>query len=358
MIEAALFFARWLAARVRTGRPVRVSIRDAYVLYVAWSCLAGMLVFGAVVFGIERGAGTPRTFIDCLFHVASAVSSTGLITLDTSTLQAGSNVVIFLSMLVFANTLLITQVPVVLRILRVRASRAAAGARRTALDTARAALAAPPHALDAATLDAAPERSPAFGLVISEVAAGNASTLRMAPRQVGAAPAAARTLSSVFAGSPTKRSPTKRGGTQFLQTDAVVRACAASGMSPATAALLDQYRDARAEDARLSGALESFLAGPDFLGYHWCLALGVGYYALIVLSGFVCICAWGAASASARALLASNGNVSLPWFSAYHVVSLFTNTGLMLITDNMIQFGRDKFFVVTSGVIASLGFSF
>ena len=121
MLEATRLFLSWFVRRVRTGSPVHLSIRDTFILYVGWSCFLGSLLLGLIVYGIERGAGGSVAYVDCLFHVASAVSSTGLITLDTSALQRGSNGVIFLSMLVFANTLLVTQVPVVLRICRVRA---------------------------------------------------------------------------------------------------------------------------------------------------------------------------------------------------------------------------------------------
>ena len=106
---------------MRLRAPVRLSIRDTYVLYVAWSCLLLSLVAGGILCGVERGAGSSPAYVDCLFQVASAVSSTGLIVLDTSQLQAGSHAILFLSMALCANTLLVTQVPVVLRILRERA---------------------------------------------------------------------------------------------------------------------------------------------------------------------------------------------------------------------------------------------
>ena len=118
MIEAAIILvgeARALLARSGCCRPrgaapprpapVR-SVRSAYILFCAFYCLAWGLIGGAVMYAIELGAGTPRPYVDTLFTIASAASSTGLTSLDTSTLQLGSNVVIAVTMLLCANTLL------------------------------------------------------------------------------------------------------------------------------------------------------------------------------------------------------------------------------------------------------------
>jgi len=101
MIEAAIILLNearasrllWGDGALR-GAPARRSVRSAYILFCFFYCLAWGLVGGAVMFAIEQSAGTPRPYVDTLFTIASAASSTGLITLDTSTLQGGSNVLI------------------------------------------------------------------------------------------------------------------------------------------------------------------------------------------------------------------------------------------------------------------------
>ena len=325
-----------------------LTIRDTYILYVAYSCLFGMLILGGVFFGIERSAGAAPAFVDCLFHVASAMSSTGLITLDTSTLQAGSNVIIFFSMLVFANTLIVTQVPVVLRILRVRASRAAC-------DAEAARLAAVKKQLDEETLKQARVaiREVARAGVDSVLELGRSDQFTMAPKAAaGSRP-------------PLHQSMFTRGGQQKEPQAPPPTSDSGSERLPAIPtfplAVTDFLAAEGAHEAH-KRELDAFLERPDYCGYFWCFGLGIAYYFTIVFAGFVCFCAWGAASASARALLAKNatptGSTSLPWFSAYHSLSLFTNTGMMMVADNMVQFGRDPFFVVTSGVIAALGFSY
>jgi hypothetical protein len=360
MLEATRLFLSWFVRRVRTGSPVHLSIRDTFILYVGWSCFLGSLLLGLIVYGIERGAGGSVAYVDCLFHVASAVSSTGLITLDTSALQRGSNGVIFLSMLVFANTLLVTQVPVVLRICRVRASIAARDATARALAARGAALGAAGADLGAAAeLDEAQKRTRAAMIALSdatvvEAARGRQSRMKM--------PFAKRPPTSASSGANDSQAGEGTGAALTLDALVITPSSPPHGPSPPLPdAGLAEYAVDAAAHARHSAALASFLAQPDFLGYHWCLALALLYYVTIVLAGFVAFCSWGAASASARALLERNatpaGGTSLPWFAAYHSLSLFTNTGMMMISDNMVQFALDTFFVVTSGVIAALGFS-
>jgi len=373
MLEAARIFLEWVTARLRLRAPVRLSIRDTYVLYVAWSCLLLSLVAGGILCGVERGAGSSPAYVDCLFQVASAVSSTGLIVLDTSQLQAGSHAILFLSMALCANTLLVTQVPVVLRILRVRASRAAAAASAAALAARHAALEAAGQAAaaEAAAAAAQQERAQREAQLVDL----GALTMRVAPRSTrGALPAA---FSGTAAGassdgcappqpappspppSPPARAPPE--GRAFSADPAKeLAAVEAGGCDEAAVAA---YLAAKAAHEAHARALAAFLAGPELLGYHWCLFLGVGYYLIIVGAGFVAFCGWGAASASARALLERNatpagGTGQLAWFSLFHSLSLFTNSGFMMVADNMVQFGRDTFFVVASGVVAALGFSY
>jgi hypothetical protein len=121
MIEAALILGRSGWAQLRRLRAPPLTIRESYMVFVAVYCLVGSLVGGAILWGIERSHGTERPFVDCLFTVASTASCTGLITLDTSTLQTGSNVVILVAMLMYGNTLLLSTMPVCIRLRRARA---------------------------------------------------------------------------------------------------------------------------------------------------------------------------------------------------------------------------------------------
>jgi cell division protein FtsB len=350
---------------------VALSIREVFILYVAWSCLLGSLLLGWIVYGIERGAGGSAAYVDCLFHVASAASSTGLITLDTSALQAGSNAVIFLSMLVFANTLLVTQVPVVLRICRVRASIAARDAAAQELAAREAALGAAGAAAAAAAEQAEAEKRAAAMIEMSNVTVVVSRSPRARLKFTAASATGASDMESPRAHArayASKRSPSLGGGAGALPpANALVQPAPAAQPPEAAPAMaapdadVAKYAADVAAHERHKARLAAFLAQHDYLGYYWCIALALLYYCTIVFAGFVAFCAWGAASASARALLERNatpaGSTSLPWFAAYHSLSLFTNTGMIMIPDNMVQFGRDKFFVVTSGVIAVLGFS-
>ena len=129
MIEAAIVLigeARALALSLLYGAAPapRRSVRNAYIVFCALYCLVWSLVGGAVMYAIELYGGTPRPYVDTLFTIASAASSTGLTTLDTSTLRLGSNIVIAVTMLCCANTLLISAVPALFRLCRLRAARA------------------------------------------------------------------------------------------------------------------------------------------------------------------------------------------------------------------------------------------
>ena len=374
MLYAALIFYRWAAdfwasrwgPPAARGQPVPLSIRDSYIIAVAFSVLICGLAIGGAIHGVEVRGGASPAYVDCLYQAASALSSTGLIALDTSKLQAGSNILLFFSMLVFANTMLVTQVPVVLRILRVRASIAARDAKAAELDARSLSLNAEAVRAAQAAAEAAAQREERRLLEWSQQSKAQFPSARaplpsfLPPGRDDGAPAAAAERGAAAA-PPARPPPRPRGGplgTPSERSPPPLGKEAAAGV-PAEAAA---YYAARAQHDAHARALAAFLAQPDYLGYHYCLALGVGYYATIVLAGFVAFCAWGTASASARELLERNatpaGSTSLPWFSVFHSLSLFTNSGLMMVTDNMMQFGWDPFFVVTSGVIAALGFSY
>ena len=392
MIEASLIFVRWLTARIKAGRPVYVSIRDAFILYVAFSCLIGMFICGLIFFGIEKHAGAEKPFVDCLFHVASAMSSTGLITLDTSLLQTGSNIIIFLSMAFFANTLLVTQVPVVLRIWRVKAAKAALLIARSKLDATCASI----HNEFNISYDAVNAKSTHndddVSLFVTKLV-GDANTdftqrLKQRPGRAAlkhtfSAPNTATSTTTTTAAEDVVQQQQQSnsgqnsigrsggGGVAFSRTigsigrvtsasrlAAAIADAKAQDFSDAAAAALGNCRANLARYTEHKTAVDEFLKGPDYLGYHWCFGLGLAYYFLIVFSGFVAFSSWGLVSESGAEILKRNGVTNLPWFAAYHSLALFTNTGMMLISDNMIQFRHDVFFVITSGVIALLGFSY
>ena len=109
----------WNAALKKQNR----SVRSAYIQFVALFCLIGSFILGGVMYAIEDRAGTPRSFVDCLFTMASAASSTGLLVLDTSILQVGSKALIGVVMFGWSNTLLIAAIPMLFRICRLRAAR-------------------------------------------------------------------------------------------------------------------------------------------------------------------------------------------------------------------------------------------
>ena len=99
------------------------TVRSAYIQFVAFYCLIGSFILGGAMYAIEENAGTPRSFVDCLFTMASAASSTGLIVLDTSVLQVGSKALIMFIMFAWANTLLIAAIPMLFRICRLHTAR-------------------------------------------------------------------------------------------------------------------------------------------------------------------------------------------------------------------------------------------
>jgi len=109
----------WNAAVKKQKR----TVRSAYIQFVAFYCLIGSFIFGGAMYAIEENAGTNRSFVDCLFTMASAASSTGLLVLDTSILQVGSKALIGFVMFAWANTLLIAAVPMLFRICRLHTAR-------------------------------------------------------------------------------------------------------------------------------------------------------------------------------------------------------------------------------------------
>jgi len=217
MIEAAILLlseARELLAAALAGRGAGAprrraavrSVRHAYIIFCALYCLIWGLIGGAALYAVELGAGTPRSYVDTLFTVASAASSTGLITLDTSTLQLGSNIIIAVTMLFCANTLLITAVPALFRICRLRAARARCDATRAGLVRLVAEHAARygmSVARARARLDG--EEAPAAAAAPAKKAAAEAGpgspastlTSRVVEPQGGLGPAAAASLSAV-----------------------------------------------------------------------------------------------------------------------------------------------------------------
>jgi Trk-type K+ transport system membrane component len=371
MIEASIVLLRWLFARARSQ--AFLSIRDTYIIACAAYCTFLSFSLAIIFFNVERSAGAEKPFVDCLFQVASAVTSTGLVTLDTAKLQNGSNVVLFIAMLLCGNSLLVSQIPVLLRIHRVRIARAAAATRLSALETERSVLVAPPFAIPLDILDAAPVAGSPEGMKLivaeSEDEMGALRTPRLVQRQrsvrMRLSAAHDEFHSPMKSPNDSLRTPSSDSGNfaaqrlKHLETRNMVRAYSESASAtPASIEALSKYVAHLDLHARLTRALEEFLQGPDLLGYHWCLGLALAYYCTIVIAGFIAFWTWGAVSAGAQAILARNATPALPWFSLYNSLALFTNTGLIMVSDNMIQFRSETFFIVTSGVIASLGFSF
>lgn len=127
-----------------------------------------------------------------------------------------------------------------------------------------------------------------------------------------------------------------------------------------------------AEEAALRSAIKAndahaaFLRGLEegtyLLGHWWLWFLALSYYLVITGACFLAIWAHFVFDSRAAAVLALPSNIATsvvhPAFtSAYLSVALFTNTGFSLLADNLIQFGSDRFLVITSCVIATLGFS-
>jgi Trk-type K+ transport system membrane component len=86
----------------------------------------------------------------------------------------------------------------------------------------------------------------------------------------------------------------------------------------------------------------------------------VAYYVLILIIGFIAYFWHFSVDPDARAVLAKNpltSQVSTSYYSAFFVVGMFTNTGFQLLADNMIQLGSDRFTMIISAIIATLGFS-
>jgi hypothetical protein len=119
---------RWLSA---------ISLRLWFIVYVAVSCSVVSLIGAAIVHRLEEGR---FSFVDCLFQVSSAASSTGLTTLDSSILQAGSNVVLVVTMLLMANTMFVSALPVYAKLYILRRARSSLVSRTDEAAIARAAV--------------------------------------------------------------------------------------------------------------------------------------------------------------------------------------------------------------------------
>ena len=106
--------------------------------------------------------------------------------------------------------------------------------------------------------------------------------------------------------------------------------------------------------------LSSLEDGPYLLGHYLLYALMIAYYALILILGFIAYVWHYSVDPDAMAVLAKNpltSQVSTSYYSAFFVVGMFTNTGFQLLADNMIQLGTDRFTMIISAIIATLGFS-
>jgi Trk-type K+ transport system membrane component len=127
--------------------------------------------------------------------------------------------------------------------------------------------------------------------------------------------------------------------------------------TPGDASLFSLHKTQRAQKQHRA-AVEAYAASVEPLGLVWMLALVLAYYLLWFLVSLLCISLHLTYSPAARRVLAEAfPPVSPLWFAFFHSVSLFTNTGFTLLSDSLMQFSRDTFFLVTCGVVATMGFS-
>jgi hypothetical protein len=260
-------------------------VRESYIVFVALYGLLWTLLGGLVMWGVELAAGTPKSYVDCIFTIGSAASSTGLIVLDTSQLQTGSHVVLVVTCFFCANTLGVAALPALFKLWRYRSSL-------RALESSDAALAA---------------------LVASKAAVLGIGEEDMQRR---------------------------------LEESA-----------PGDADLYSLHKTQRAQKQHRA-AVEAYAASVEPLGLAWMLALVLAYYLLWLLVGFACYSLHLTYSPAARRVLAeASPPLSPSWFALFHSVFLFTNTGFSLLPDNIMQFSRDTFFLVTCGVVATMGFA-
>ena len=100
--------------------------------------------------------------------------------------------------------------------------------------------------------------------------------------------------------------------------------------------------------------------GPYLLGHYLLYVSMLAYYFLFLAIGFIAYIWHFSVDPDAMAILARNpatNKVSPSFFSAFFSVGMFTNTGFHLLPDNMIQLGSDRFTIIVSSVLATLGFS-
>ena len=285
MIEAGLILVNLLAARLMGKPSPPLRVRESYIVFVALYGLAWALVGGLIMWLLELAAGTPKTYVDCLFTIGSAASGTGLIVLDTSQLQTGSHVVLVVTIFFCGNSLALAALPALFKFWRYRSSL-------RALEVNEAALVA--------------------------LVASKASELGLDEEDMQ----------------------------RRLEESA-----------PGDAGLYSLHKTQRAQKQHRA-AVEAYAASVEPLGLVWMLALVLAYYLLWLLVSFVCFSLHLTYSPAARRVLAeASPPLSPTWYAFFHTISLFPNNGFSLLPDSLMQFSRDTFFVVTCGVVATMGFA-
>jgi Trk-type K+ transport system membrane component len=288
MLEAGLILCKHaygLATGV--GQPLRLSLTEAYIVFVACWGLGWTLLGGLAIYLLENSeGGTPTSYVDSMFTIGSAASSTGLTVLDTSLLKLGSQVVLVITCFFCANTLAVAALPALFKYWRFRSAQALYRANSALLD---------------AKLDA---------LALAQ------------PQQ----PCSKERLEDLL----------KEAGEAELHA---------------------MYRLKRQLEAQRA-ALADFEASPEPLGLLWMLGLVLAYYLLWLLVSFTGFSLHLNYNAAARRVLeGASPPINPTWFAAFHSTFLFTNTGFALLTDNLVQFSRDRFFVVLNSVVATMGFA-
>jgi Trk-type K+ transport system membrane component len=413
------------------------SIRSAFIQFVAFYCLFGSLIFGGIMYSIENQAGTPTTFVDCLFTMASGASSTGLIVVDTAILQVASQALICFIMFAWANTLLIAATPILFRICRLRTARKHCKVigerllkRREAfhlleskelikftsseesLSMKKASssndnilvdmVVKGPLGTSSNSIDIFSEKSdmsngnstlqlpsdkytsttsqdslkislPFSSDVDDTITKKTSSSRRNSRREISGQTQQINDMSSSTGiNVPEFSTPTKSIKLN-VSIDPVIKTSTTfvSVKTPTTKSqplvfhttfslekkALEALEAAHATHDELLTTLEN---GPYLLGHYLIYVLIWTYYLLILFFGFIAYIWHFSVDPDAMAILARNpatNKVSPSFFSAFFSVGMFTNTGFHLLPDNMIQLGSDRFTIIVSSVLATLGFS-
>lgn len=425
----------WNAAVKKQKR----TVRSAYIQFVAFYCLIGSFIFGGAMYAIEENAGTPRSFVDCLFTMASAASSTALIVLDTSILQVGSKALIGFVMFAWANTLLIAAIPMLFRICRLHTARrrcdtagellkrrreafnnlykekeqqlqiqqqqqqqtqqeqkeqpsriedgnvastssTSTTATTTTVDVSVEIITSEGASILSDKIDSTTSDKPASSLALTENPSTDSSssslskkktTSRRNSRRDGQIPDASINMANTDVASAadlmsntTTRSnhpPTSTSSSSSSSSDSHVDKPVANMTTKLADDLysfekkaLQTADNAHKEHDALLRSLEN---GSYLLGHYLLFALIVAYYFLILIIGFIAYVWHFSVDPDAMAVLAKNpATVNVSFFSAFFTIATVTNGGFYLLPDGLIQLGSDRFTIIVTAILATIGF--